>query len=57
MKQGLAAGITGFTHLFNAMTPLNSREPGVVGAALASGWLVKRDSDRTDIITSLKTRE
>lgn len=33
-KQGLAAGITGFTHLFNAMTPMNSREPGVVGAAL-----------------------
>ncbi|HEY3520218.1 MAG TPA: amidohydrolase family protein, partial [Rhodanobacteraceae bacterium] len=24
----------GFTHLFNAMTPMGSREPGVVGAAL-----------------------
>lgn len=31
----LAEGVSGFTHLFNAMTPLNSREPGVVGAALA----------------------
>ncbi len=30
----LAEGLAGFTHLFNAMTPLGSREPGVVGAAL-----------------------
>jgi N-acetylglucosamine-6-phosphate deacetylase len=36
----LAAGVRGFTHLFNAMTPLGSREPGVVGAALedADSW-------------------
>ena len=27
-------GLTGFTHLFNAMSPLTGREPGVVGAAL-----------------------
>ncbi|MCW2244603.1 N-acetylglucosamine-6-phosphate deacetylase [Azospirillum fermentarium] len=33
---GLAAGITGFTHLFNAMSPLDHREPGMVGAALDS---------------------
>lgn len=31
---GIEAGIRGFTHLFNAMTPLHGREPGVVGAAL-----------------------
>ncbi|WP_299622360.1 N-acetylglucosamine-6-phosphate deacetylase [Pelagibius sp.] len=34
VRRGLEAGITGFTHLFNAMSPLTSREPGVVGAAL-----------------------
>ncbi|HXS07770.1 MAG TPA: N-acetylglucosamine-6-phosphate deacetylase [Rhizomicrobium sp.] len=27
-------GLTGFTHLFNAMSPLTGRAPGVVGAAL-----------------------
>lgn len=33
-KTALAAGLSSFTHLFNAMTPLTSREPGMIGAAL-----------------------
>ncbi|MDO6747399.1 N-acetylglucosamine-6-phosphate deacetylase [Gilvimarinus sp. 1_MG-2023] len=32
----IADGLTGFTHLFNAMRPQSGREPGVVGAALES---------------------
>ena len=32
--EALAAGLSGFTHLFNAMAPLHSRAPGMVGAAL-----------------------
>ena len=31
----LAEGLRGFTHLFNAMSPMTARAPGVVGAALA----------------------
>jgi N-acetylglucosamine-6-phosphate deacetylase len=34
IRAALKAGLTGFTHLFNAMSPLASREPGAVGAAL-----------------------
>ena len=39
-RNALAHGVRGFTHLFNAMTPFTSREPGVVGAALedAGSW-------------------
>ena len=33
--QALAKGARSFTHLFNAMTGLHHREPGMVGAALA----------------------
>lgn len=32
----LQAGLAGFTHLFNAMAPLQTRAPGVVAAALES---------------------
>ncbi|QYJ94872.1 N-acetylglucosamine-6-phosphate deacetylase [Shewanella spartinae] len=34
--KALEAGATGFTHLFNAMSPMDSRAPGMVGAALES---------------------
>jgi N-acetylglucosamine-6-phosphate deacetylase len=34
MQAALASGVRGVTHLFNAMSPLQHREPGVVGAAL-----------------------
>jgi N-acetylglucosamine-6-phosphate deacetylase len=34
IRSALDAGLAGFTHLFNAMSPLTSREPGAVGAAL-----------------------
>ncbi len=34
VRQALGHGLRGFTHLFNAMSPLGNREPGVVGAAL-----------------------
>ncbi len=33
-QAALRAGARGFTHLFNAMSPLGTRAPGVVGAAL-----------------------
>ncbi|HZF25140.1 MAG TPA: N-acetylglucosamine-6-phosphate deacetylase [Steroidobacteraceae bacterium] len=33
-RAALQSGVRGVTHLFNAMSPLQSRDPGVVGAAL-----------------------
>jgi N-acetylglucosamine-6-phosphate deacetylase len=40
VRTALDHGLSAFTHLFNAMSPLTSREPGVVGAALEdqSSW-------------------
>jgi N-acetylglucosamine-6-phosphate deacetylase len=35
-QAAMTAGLTGFTHLFNAMRPLESREPGPIAAALES---------------------
>jgi N-acetylglucosamine-6-phosphate deacetylase len=42
----LKAGATGFTHLFNAMTGLHHRQPGMAGAALAH-------AERAEIIPDL----
>jgi N-acetylglucosamine-6-phosphate deacetylase len=35
-RAAMAEGLTGFTHLFNAMRPLDRREPGPIAAALES---------------------
>jgi N-acetylglucosamine-6-phosphate deacetylase len=37
MARAVAEGLTGVTHLYNAMTQLGSREPGLVGAAMDLG--------------------
>ena len=34
VRHALKLGLTGFTHLYNAMPPLAGRDPGPVGAAL-----------------------
>ena len=35
-RAAMAEGLSGFTHLFNAMRPLGSRDPGPIAAALES---------------------
>lgn len=35
-RAAMAEGLTGFTHLFNAMRPLSARDPGPIAAALES---------------------
>lgn len=39
-RVALASGVRGFTHLFNAMSQIGARRPGMVGAALedANSW-------------------
>lgn len=34
-QKGLQAGISGFTHIFNAMPPMLSREPSILGVAIS----------------------
>ena len=36
VRARLAAGARGFTHLYNAMSPMESRAPGMTGTAIAS---------------------
>ena len=62
-KQAFKAGVSSVTHLFNAMSPLTHREPGIVGAALnteniycgliADGYHV--NSDAINIALKMKT--
>ena len=51
IRLALQGGLTGFTHLFNAMSQLTGREPGVVGAALddPDSWCgIIVDGEHTD---------
>src|SRR3984893_6392863 len=51
IRSALRQGLTGFTHLFNAMSQLTGREPGVVGAALddPDSWCgIIVDGEHTD---------
>jgi N-acetylglucosamine-6-phosphate deacetylase len=51
IQVALQQGLTGFTHLFNAMSQLTGRQPGVVGAALddPDSWCgIIVDGEHTD---------
>jgi N-acetylglucosamine-6-phosphate deacetylase len=40
MSRAMDEGLTGVTHLFNAMPAMTAREPGIVGTALADARLI-----------------
>ena len=40
MQRAIAEGLSGVTHLHNAMPPMTAREPGIVGTALSDARLV-----------------
>jgi len=57
---GIAAGFS--TELYQIPAIFDPASYGfaamvVIGAAIASGWLVKRDIDRAELVSALKTRE
>jgi putative ABC transport system permease protein len=57
---GIAAGFSSELYQVPAIFDPASygfAEMVVLGAAIASGWLVKRDIDRTELVSALKTRE
>lgn len=52
--KGIAAGASLITHLFNAMTPLHHRHPGVVGAALLHEVSCEVIADNIHIVPDLQ---
>jgi N-acetylglucosamine-6-phosphate deacetylase len=48
-KRALAAGASGFTHLFNAMSGVQARSPGAAGCALAHGDWAELILDRLHV--------
>ncbi len=46
-------GCTGITHLFNAMTPLNHRSPGIVGCALTHDFYTELIADNIHVSEDL----
>lgn len=60
MSFGIAAGFSNELYQIPAVFDLASygfAAMVVIGAAIASGWLVKRDIDRAELVLALKTRE
>jgi putative ABC transport system permease protein len=60
MSFGIAAGFS--SELYQIPAVFDPASYGfaalvVIGAAVASGWLVKRDIDRAELVSALKTRE
>ncbi len=51
--EGIGQGMTRITHLFNAMTPMHHRKPGVVGAALNSDVYTELIADTFHVNRSL----
>lgn len=48
-KKYVEKGVSNITHLFNAMTPLNHREPGVVGLALMTDVYCELIADKIHV--------